>query len=139
MARIISARRTIKRRIQEPMNWHEYNTDKTYVVVRHGGGGVMGSPYYEINVVFESHDESECILKSARLNKLDDEYYYHHYLNLNSEVGKIQKAKSQQWMKENEHLFKNKLDEDRENCKISGESSSKVVFTDKGWKYITNL
>jgi len=121
------------------MNWHEYNTDKTYVVVRHGGAGEMGSPHYEIDVAYESDDESECISKATRLNKLDDEYYYHSYLNLNSEIGKIQKAKDEQWIKENEHLFKNKLDADRDSSTITGEGSSKVVFTDKGWKSITDL
>jgi len=121
------------------MSWHEYNTDKTYVVVKHGGAGEMGSPYYEIDVVYESDDEEKCNNEAARLNKLNLEYTYFTYLNRNSEIGKVRKAKDEQWVKENSHLFKNEMTIERNNAKITGEASDKVTFTDKGWKDITNL
>lgn len=118
------------------MNWHEYNTDKTFVVVKHGGAGEMGSPYYEIEVVYESDNEDKCKLKAEKLNKLDSDFFYCTILNLNSEIGKIEKAKSKKWLEENKHLFKNELTAERESIRISGESVRKISFTDKGWKYI---
>jgi hypothetical protein len=121
------------------MAFHEYNTDKTYVVVRHGGAGEMGSPYFEIDVVYESDNEEECNNEAERLNKLNLEYTYFTYLNRNSEIGKIQKAKDEQYIKDNSHLFKNEMSIGKRDHILTGESKSQIMFTDKGWKNIEEL
>jgi len=121
----------------ENKGFQRYDTTATYVVVKQDGGGVMGSPYYDIGVVFESENEQAAKDEAQRLNLSGDDFHYFSCLNFNSELGKIQVEKNKIWYEENKHRLKNEMSIEVNKARITGSSQNSVRWNGNGyWEII---